>query len=408
MNTKTCFVVMPFGNKLNIDGRLLEGLTKSMAEAVPLDTTLAVTIDFDAVYETIIKPAIGRSRFEIESVRCDEIPGAGSIHADMFRHIYQDDVVIVDISTLNANVFYELGIRHALRPAVTVLIQRRGTQAPFNITGFRVIDYDEAIDPEPAISELAAFIDEGLNNPDRNHSPVFLHLPQLASRRPVDVIPRTERITYVVAAQATKIGLITGDIQNIRDIDVWVNSENTNMQMARFHERGVSGVIRWLGASKKRTGRVTEDCIAEALRELMDGDSEVDAGTVLPTTSGELLRTHGVKQVFHAAAVEGQVGHGYRPVADVAACITNALELMDDPEFDNASLESILFPLIGTGSGGSSVKDSIATIIAACLAYLDRNPRTRIKEIYLIARTTQQLAAGTALLDATPGLERAD
>jgi len=40
--------------------------------------------------------------------------------------------------------------------------------------------------------------------------------------------------------------MITGDIQNIKEIDVWVNSENTNMQMARHFERSISAIIRYL------------------------------------------------------------------------------------------------------------------------------------------------------------------
>jgi len=47
----------------------------------------------------------------------------------------------VDITTLNANVFYELGARHALKDSVTVLICRGDVEPPFNIEGLRVIPY---------------------------------------------------------------------------------------------------------------------------------------------------------------------------------------------------------------------------------------------------------------------------
>lgn len=407
MSRRTCFVIMPFGDKLNIDGRLIDAVVASAENGAAIDRDLVNTIDFDAVYDRIVTKAVEASRFELDPIRCDEIPGAGSIHADMFGHIYRDDVVVVDISTLNANVFYELGIRHSLKRNVTVLIQREGTVAPFNILGFRVITYDERADPQDAIAEIASFIDEGLGNTDRNHSPVYLHLPELEVRSRIEVINETKRIEYGVQSRpGTKIGLITGDIQNIEGIDVWVNSENTNMQMARFHDMGVSGVIRWLGAEKKRNGRIERDVIAEELRQLMDGDNEVDAGTVLPTGSGALGRSHGVQRIFHAAVVDGQVGRGYRPIDDVGACVRCALELMDDPEFAADDLATILFPLMGTGRAGAGIDDSMARLVTTCLAHLDNRPDTRVRGIYVIARTPQHLDAGLTVLNRTPGLER--
>lgn len=51
----------------------------------------------------------------------------------MFEQIAMDDIAIVDITTLNPNVFYELGIRHALRKGVTVLMKKVGSSIPFNI-----------------------------------------------------------------------------------------------------------------------------------------------------------------------------------------------------------------------------------------------------------------------------------
>src|SRR6185312_11633516 len=113
-----CFVVMPFGDKVNIDRKAIEEMRRSVAEEKPVSAEYVTPIDFDRVYREIIEPtAIGLG---LSCVRCDHIKGAGSIHEDMFQHIRIADVVIVDISTLNANVFYELGVRHVLQKRVTV------------------------------------------------------------------------------------------------------------------------------------------------------------------------------------------------------------------------------------------------------------------------------------------------
>jgi hypothetical protein len=119
---KLCFVIMPFGQKPD---------QERDAEMVP----------FDDIYEYIIKEVVVE-RLGLRCIRCDEIPEPGWIHADMLELIYQADIAIVDISTLNPNVFYELGVRHTLRPTGTILMRKKGTQIPFDIRGLRVINYD--------------------------------------------------------------------------------------------------------------------------------------------------------------------------------------------------------------------------------------------------------------------------
>jgi hypothetical protein len=119
MASHQCFVIMPFGEKREINGDL---------------------IDFDKIYNLMIKPAI--TDLGIDCVRCDEVGKPVWIHAEMIDYLYKDDIAVVDISTLNANVFYELGARHALRGSATISIRKKGRKLPFNIQGFNVIEYD--------------------------------------------------------------------------------------------------------------------------------------------------------------------------------------------------------------------------------------------------------------------------
>ena len=406
---KTCFVIMPFGDKINIDGGMIDAIRESAADAKPIPARYVQPIEFDKIYASIIEKAA--VRLDLECIRCDLIKGAGSIHEDMFRHIWEADVAIVDISTLNANVFYELGLRHTLHKKVTVLIQRKGTAAPFNIQGYRVITYDESGEAgiDAAVNEIEAFVYEGLRD-ERGDSPVYKHLPLL--RATVGAAPPERRIIEstdfyeyeIDIATDVRVGFVTGDIGKLKDIDVWVNSENLNMQMARFHDASISGAIRWLGAKKNKSQRVIEDTIALELAAAVEGCTEVDAGVVIPTGSGALLATNGVKRIFHAAAVTGQPRRGYRPIPDIGACVTNALELMDQ-EAESYSLKSIAFPLIGTGVGGSSIPEAMKTLVKHVLAYLKKTPSTKIRRIYFLAPIPEILQEGIAILNAMPGFK---
>jgi hypothetical protein len=76
----------------------------------------------------------------LQPLRADEQPG-GLIHADMFRELRMAPVVLADLSLENGNVYYEVGIRHALRAGGTVLACREGTELPFDLRHSRVHTY---------------------------------------------------------------------------------------------------------------------------------------------------------------------------------------------------------------------------------------------------------------------------
>jgi hypothetical protein len=157
MENPYCFVIMPFGERNDAQG--------------------AVT-DFDVVYDEIIEEVVA-NRLKIRCLRSDKVQAPGWIHRDMLQHIVQADVTVVDISTLNPNVFYELGVRHALRRGVTVLIRKNGTQIPFNIRGLRIIEYDLDIkSAHKAQDEIEKFIRNGLSAKS-NDSLVYEIFPHL-------------------------------------------------------------------------------------------------------------------------------------------------------------------------------------------------------------------------------------
>src|SRR5215510_2189077 len=95
-----CFVIMPFGEK------------KYKPRGANDDEW--ITINFDKVYEQIIYPAITEA--DMDPIRADKEKVLGSIHKPMFERIILSDYVVADLTGANANVFYELGIRHAVKP----------------------------------------------------------------------------------------------------------------------------------------------------------------------------------------------------------------------------------------------------------------------------------------------------
>jgi O-acetyl-ADP-ribose deacetylase (regulator of RNase III) len=356
---KRCFVIMPFGEKTDAEGN---------------------QINFDDVYEYLIKAAV--EDLDIECIRCDKIANAGWIHKEMFTHIYESDIAIVDLTSLNPNVFYELGVRHSLASSVTVLLRRKGTKIPFNIQGFKVIDYEDTHGGfHEAKNSIAEFIKNGIAS-SKNDSPVYQVL-DLKVATTTKLITKTRRYNYSLKNKK-KIGLITGDLRYVEGVDVWVNSENTNMQMARHFDRSISGLIRYFGATKK-AGQVVEDCIADELAQAVGKTANIPPGEIVVTKAHGLEKTNGVKKIFHAASVVGQVGRGYVPIPEVADCVRNALVMADEDEFKDDNLRSILFPLLGTGTGRGELKQKATELITAAIDHLVKSPPCSIEQVYFLA-----------------------
>jgi O-acetyl-ADP-ribose deacetylase (regulator of RNase III) len=205
-------------------------------------------------------------------------------------------------------------------------------------------------------------------------------------------ISGSTKITYRLKSnRGCRIGLITGDIRDVHGIDVWVNSENTNMQMARFYESSISGIIRYCGARRDRVGYVSDDLIANELKRMMRSETHVQPGTVLVTSPGVLQQSNGVKKIFHVASVQGEVGYGYKPVSDIARCVKNCLDKANANEFEGFGLSSVLFPLMGAGRAQGDLGETARKLIQAAISYQENSKSSTVREIYFLAWTNVEL-----------------
>jgi len=217
----------------------------------------------------------------------------------------------------------------------------------------------------------------------------------------------TDEYAYRVDGTDRHVRIITGDLASIRGIDVWVNSENTNMQMARFGERSISSTIRYLGAKKDPvTGMVTEDTIAGSLTKKLGKVGQVAAGFVIVADPGELAGSNGVKHIFHVASVAGEQGTGYRPIGRIQDCVTHCLKKADDTTALPDRVTSILFPLMGTGSGQGHLEETVERLIKAAITYLLQHDATRVEDVYFLAYSDLDLAICQKVLVASDKVSR--
>jgi hypothetical protein len=134
---KMCFVAMPFGTGEEYASKKRES---------------------DFIFNDIIKPAVEsafakfnqqkdmRNKYEPQIIRELEEGSPGDITISIIEHVAKSYITIVDLTGRNPNVFFELGVRHALRRNGTILIVQDKEQLPFDIRNFRIVEYDPLFD----------------------------------------------------------------------------------------------------------------------------------------------------------------------------------------------------------------------------------------------------------------------
>ncbi|MBL4279602.1 hypothetical protein H8F10_17050 [Vibrio fluvialis] len=134
MSKKSCFVIMPFSEP------------------------------FETYYRRIIKPAIDES--DLYTARGDSLFRSTHIMDDIWTSIVDSSIVIAELTGKNPNVYYELGLAHALKkPAI--LISSNIDDVPFDLRPLRVLIYDKN-DPnwgDLLKEKISNAIQETLNSP---------------------------------------------------------------------------------------------------------------------------------------------------------------------------------------------------------------------------------------------------
>jgi len=141
---------------------------------------------FKEVFEYIVKPAIEKSSYKIEIIRADEINRSGSFLKDIIEYISTSYFVIADLTDQNPNVFYELGIRHALSNR-TIIIAQSIDDVPSDLRSYRTIIYNTSA-KEAAIflQKINEIIKEIFENPERPDNPVTDYIPEIFDKKTME------------------------------------------------------------------------------------------------------------------------------------------------------------------------------------------------------------------------------
>lgn len=192
MTRPICFVVMPFSTK---------------ETGVKPDEPGPNQVDFDALWERALAPAIEACGYL--PVRADQDAGA-LIIVEMIERLAMSDLVVADISIGNANVYYEIGVRHAAQRYGCVLISANWARVLFDIDQMPRVVYtlDDGSVAEAAAATIRAEVAAGIGGLKDGESPVYQAVPGFPGSAQDDV--RVTRFQDDMASLNDLLGRVRG------------------------------------------------------------------------------------------------------------------------------------------------------------------------------------------------------
>ena len=164
-------------------------------------------IDLDKTFRHIIKPVFEELGYECK--RSSDYP-PGIIDTIMYQGIYNADFVIADVSTLNPNALYELGVRHALRPYSTLVICEDSillnNRLPFDLSHLTALAYRHDgksldIDEVDRFKKILKDAITGMIKANKVDSPVFTHIEGLEILiKQKDIAPQSATTAHAASA----------------------------------------------------------------------------------------------------------------------------------------------------------------------------------------------------------------
>jgi hypothetical protein len=247
-------------------------------------------IDFDRVVRELIDPVL--TRLGVTGRDTLEVLRQGNIRIEMFQRLLTADLIVADVSIHNANVFYELGIRHALRDKRTFLLSSALDAYPFDLQTDRYFKYDKD-DPGASAGVLLDALRQTLAAEDQD-SPVFQSLPDLQAQdrsRFLAVPPdfRTEVELAAANRQPGDLGLLATEAEGFE----WESEGQRIAGRAQFNLKAYQAArITWekvrrldpldreantlLGTIYQRLGDLAQSDVA--LKRILDR-KELEPGT---------------------------------------------------------------------------------------------------------------------------------
>lgn len=136
-----------------------------------------VIIPFDEDYLALYEELKNSFEEEFDFANAGDLDNQQNILQDIVEGIYQADVIIADLTGLNPNVFYELGLAHAMNKKVIIITQDLA-ELPFDIKSYRANEYSLQFNKLPKlVEELKKLLFGAIDGSVKYGNPVSDYIP---------------------------------------------------------------------------------------------------------------------------------------------------------------------------------------------------------------------------------------
>ncbi len=146
---------------------------------MPFSSTRSCTKQqWTRIFKQLIKPTVENAGLGFTCKRSTAL--RGNILKDIILDLHKSDVIIADLTDQNANVFYELGVRHGLKNGTIILAQRRKDASPFDLKNYASHIYNWKSDTgrRKLARKIQQLLKDVVSNPDKPDNPVSDFLQQ--------------------------------------------------------------------------------------------------------------------------------------------------------------------------------------------------------------------------------------
>lgn len=256
--TKICFVVMNFGIK----------------------KIKRKKIDFDKIYEQVFEPAILEVTLpeggKLIPIRTDKELLSGDIEVEMFQYLRNARFTFADITGLNPNVMYELGVRHATNQSRTAIFRQTKEVIPFDIKSIKAFPYE--YEPETEIQKSKELIIKVLKDSllqNRLDSPVqkvFMLQAKAENEKNVESIlldatnaTRKEDFNTAITKYKQVLNIIPNDLNSLMALGLLLKTQARWQEAVETFKKSVdflpeySDGWRELGVAQNKVFHCAED-----------------------------------------------------------------------------------------------------------------------------------------------------
>lgn len=213
MDKKKCFVIMPF------------------SKTTELHTETYWTTFFDIIQDAMEEQSYSCLRSEV---------GPYKLFSNIVTNIESSDIVVAVLTDFNANVWYELGIRHTLKSGTIMLLQK-GQNPPFDISDFGIIFYEDSIGLNKLLGqEIAKYLRKF--NKTTCDSPVLYSLNGKAVNSVEKKLEEMQQLIWTIVKDMPKDNIATSSNGNKQNRVLWVDDYpiNNELVMRLFEDKQIS------------------------------------------------------------------------------------------------------------------------------------------------------------------------